>query len=96
LNRALRYNPEFFVLHRMMGSTYARMGELSKGMVSYQKAYQLNSESRPVVMELAEIYRNSKMPEEARGLLSDWLSRHPDDQAARQLLRQLSSTEGGG
>jgi len=96
LFRALRYNPEFFILHRMLGSTYARMGELNKGMVSYQKAYQLNSESRPVVMELAEIYRNLEMTDEAGGLLSEWLSRHSEDQAARQLLRQLSSTEGGG
>jgi len=96
LAQALSYNPEFFVLHRMMGSTLFLMGDVDLAQVHYEKALPLNSNSRPVVMELASLYQSIGSTQRARDLLGHWLSRNPDDSAAQRMLRGWTDPQGGG
>jgi cytochrome c-type biogenesis protein CcmH/NrfG len=80
----------------MLGSTYILKGEPEKGLVEYEKAYRLNPKSRPVVMDLIEIYRVLNMLGKGRSLLADWVSRNPNDSDAARQLRQWSVEERGG
>jgi tetratricopeptide (TPR) repeat protein len=96
LTKALEYNPELFVLHRMMGSVSYFIGEMDRAQTHYQKALQLNPDSRSVVIELTELYRYQGYIEEARELLRQWLHRHPNDTGAQNMLdHRLGSDKGG-
>ena len=96
LRKGIGYNPEFSMLHHMLGSVYHLLSETSQALVHYEKAYQLNSDSRPVVLELAELYESQGNIKRAKDLLSRWLSRHPSDTTAVRMLRGWSGPQGGG
>jgi tetratricopeptide (TPR) repeat protein len=88
VHRAVEYEPGFYVLYRMMGSFYAQSGALEQALSAYQEAHRLNASSRPVVMELAELYLRAGQRVQARSLLQEWLAQHPQDADAETLFRQ--------
>jgi tetratricopeptide (TPR) repeat protein len=93
LNRALAYNPEFYILHRMLGSVYGQLDQTDQALTHYERALQLNSDSRPVVFELAKLYESQGSIEKASSLLGNWLSRHPDDTTAQRMWHEWSGPE---
>ncbi|KPL18709.1 MAG: hypothetical protein AMJ92_06895, partial [candidate division Zixibacteria bacterium SM23_81] len=96
LRKGISHNPEFFMLHHMLGSVYHLLSEGGQALVHYEKAYQLNSDSRPVVLELAELYESQGNTARAKDLLSHWLSRHPSDTTAARMLLGWSGPQRGG
>jgi tetratricopeptide (TPR) repeat protein len=88
IRRAIEYQPDFYALHRMRGSYAAALGDSEEALSAYQEAYRLNAASRPVVMELTELYLRTGRTTEAGKLLRDWLAQHPEDAEAETLLQQ--------
>ncbi len=86
IRKAIAYEPGFFVLYRMEGSYAAALGDTVAALAAYREAYRLNSSSRPVVMELTDLYLRTGREGEARRLLQSWLDQHPEDSAAETLL----------
>lgn len=93
--KAIEYQPDFYVLHRMLGSYAIALGDTAGALAAYQKAYRLNASSRPVVMELTELYLRTGRADQAEDLLRGWLSQHPEDTVAETLLERSRSPASG-
>jgi len=91
VRRAIDQEPSFYVLHRMRGSYAAALGDTAEALSAYQEAYRLNASSRPVIMELTDLYLSSGRMVQARELLQDWLDQHPQDSVAEKLLEHSTS-----
>jgi Tfp pilus assembly protein PilF len=96
VQKAIDAEPGFYVLYRMKGSYAASNGDLEQALTAYERALQLNASSRPVAMELAELYLRTEQMEEAGDLLQVWLSQHPGDANAESLLRRASQPNDAG
>jgi len=86
--QAIGYEPGFYVLHRMRGSYAIALGDTTGALAAYLEAYRLNASSRPVVMELADLYLQTGRTAEAGELLQNWLARHPQDAVVETLLQR--------
>jgi len=94
IRKAIVSQPDFYILHRMLGSYSAALGDTAGALSAYREAYRLNASARPVVLELAELYLRSGRVPQARTLLQEWLAQHPEDTAAETLLQRSTIPPG--
>jgi len=91
IRQAIELEPDFYVLHRMRGGYAVAQGDTAEALSAYRQAYRLNASSRPVVMELTDLYLRTGRMVQARELLQGWLDQHPEDTVAETLLGRSRS-----
>ena len=96
IREAIPFQPDFYVLYRMMGSYSTAIGDSAEALSAYREAYRLNASSRPVVMELSNLYLRTGRAPQARKILQEWLAQHPEDTVAETLLQRSETLPSAG
>ncbi len=88
----LKDRPNDFQAMYRLANVYERMGEYGKALDMIQPILADDPEARDLVVTAYTLAARGGMLERARGYLTDWLARHPDDADAKNLLDEFDRT----
>jgi len=90
LKKALQLRPTYPEALNNLGILYLRTNRRDQAVANFKWSIAVAPEFDQSYLNLARVYAVEGNPEEARKVLEDLLTRHPNNPAAQQMLSQLS------
>jgi tetratricopeptide (TPR) repeat protein/peroxiredoxin len=87
--QALTLRPDYPEALNNLGVLFLRQGRTTEAQEQFEKAIRVAADFDQPYLNLARLYATQGEKTQARAILREWLARHPDHTAARNMLEQL-------
>ncbi|HLK17704.1 MAG TPA: FG-GAP-like repeat-containing protein [Bryobacteraceae bacterium] len=74
-----------------LGVLYIKMGQVADAVAAFRYGIRVAPDDDMLYLNLGRVYIQSGDREKARALMSEWLDRNPNNQAAQRAMRELDS-----
>jgi Flp pilus assembly protein TadD/peroxiredoxin len=87
--QAVTLRPDYPEALNNLGVLFLRQGRTTEAQEQFEKAIRVAADFDQPYLNLARLYVTQGEKTKARAILHEWLARHPDHTAARNMLEQL-------
>ena len=72
-----------------LGLYFQEIGDKVKALENIEKAYQIDSKQKLIVLSLKKLYLNLDKADQAKQVLENYLEEFPDDEEIKQMLEGM-------
>jgi Flp pilus assembly protein TadD len=74
-----------------LGVLYIKMGQVADAVAAFRYGIRAAPEDDMLYLNLGRVYIQNGERDKARALMTEWLDRNPNNQAAQRAMRELDS-----